>query len=149
MTEVLFYHLQRTPLEQVLPALLERSLERGWKAVVHVGNPERLDALNGALWTYSDDAFLPHGTVDDGPLERQPVALTGEGGNPNGAEVLFLVDGASPTEIEPFERCVLMFDGRDDDAVGAARGHWKALSDDGHDVTYWQQNDAGGWEKKA
>ncbi|MCE7997584.1 MAG: DNA polymerase III subunit chi [Rhodobiaceae bacterium] len=149
MTEVLFYHLQQTPLEQVLPSLLERSLDRGWKAVVQVGNPERLDALNGVLWTYSDDAFLPHGTKEDGPLEKQPVALTGESENPNGAEVLFLVDGAAPGEIEPYERCVLMFDGRDEDAVGAARGHWKALSEGGHDVTYWQQNDAGGWEKKA
>ncbi len=149
MTEVLFYHLQHTPLEQVLPSLLERSLERGWKAVVQVGNPERLDALNGALWTYSDDAFLPHGTEEDGPLEKQPVALTAESGNPNGADVLFLVDGAAPGEIEPYQRCVLMFDGRDDEAVGAARGHWKALSAGNHDVTYWQQNDAGGWEKKA
>ena len=149
MTEVLFYHLQQTTLEQVLPTLLERSLERGWKAVVQVGNSERIDALNGALWTYSDDAFLPHGTAEDGPLEKQPVALTAESENPNGADVLFLVDGAVPGEIGPYERCVLMFDGRDDEALGAARGHWKTLSDGGHDVTYWQQNDAGGWEKKA
>ena len=28
MTEVLFYHLQRQPLERVLPQLLERSVER-------------------------------------------------------------------------------------------------------------------------
>ncbi len=149
MTEVLFYHLQQTSLEQVLPALLERSLERGWKAVVQVGNPERLETLNGALWTYSDDAFLPHGTAEDGPLEKQPVALVNDAANPNEADVLFLVDGAAPAEIEPYERCVLMFDGRDEEAVGAARGHWKTLSDSGHDVTYWQQNDAGGWEKKA
>lgn len=149
MTEVLFYHLQQTSLEQVLPTLLERSLERGWKAVVQVGNSERLDALNGALWTYNDDAFLPHGTEEDGQLEKQPVALTAAGENPNGADVLFLVDGAVPGEIGPYERCVLMFDGRDDEAVGAARGHWKTLSEGGHDVTYWQQNDAGGWEKKA
>jgi DNA polymerase III subunit chi len=149
LTEILFYHLQQTPLEQVLPALLERSLERGWKAVVQVGNPERLEALNGTLWTYRDDAFLPHGTSEDGPLEQQPVALTVEAENPNEAQVLFLVDGAVPTDIDPYERCVLMFDGRDEEAVGAARGHWKTLSGGGHDVTYWQQNDAGGWEKKA
>jgi len=149
VTEVLFYHLQQTPLEQVLPALLERSLDRGWNAVVQVGNPERLETLNGALWTYRDDAFLPHGTMEDGPLEQQPVALTVEAGNPNQAQVLFLVDGAPPADIDPYERCVLMFDGRDEAAVGAARGHWKTLSGSGHEVTYWQQNDAGGWEKKA
>jgi DNA polymerase III subunit chi len=35
MTEVLFYHLQGMSLESVLPPLLEKSLERGWRVVVH------------------------------------------------------------------------------------------------------------------
>ena len=34
MTEVLFYHLQNMSLESVLPSLLEKSLERGWRVVV-------------------------------------------------------------------------------------------------------------------
>lgn len=149
MTEVLFYHLQQAALEQVLPSLLERSLERGWNAVVRVGNPERIEPLCASLWTYRDDSFLPHGTSEDGPLEAQPIVLTGDNDNPNEAGVLFLVDGAEPHRLDGYERCVLMFDGRNDEAVGAARAHWKTLSADGHDVTYWQQNDAGGWEKKA
>lgn len=149
MTEVLFYHLQQAALERVLPSLLERSLERGWNAVVRVGNPERIEPLCASLWTYRDDSFLPHGTSEDGPLEAQPIVLTGDNDNPNKAGVLFLVDGAAPHHLEGYERCVLMFDGRNDEAVSAARSHWKTLSADGHDVTYWQQNDAGGWEKKA
>lgn len=149
MTEVLFYHLQNAPLEQVLPQLLERSLERGWRAVVRAGGPERLDALNSVLWTYSDDSFLPHGTKDDGPPALEPVFLTVEDGNPNGANVLFVVDGAAPGDIGPYERCVLMFDGRDEAALAAAREHWKTLKAEGHDATYWQQSDQGRWEKKA
>lgn len=149
MTEVLFYHLQNAPLEQVLPQLLERSLERGWRAVVRAGGPERLDALNNALWTYSDDSFLPHGTREDGPAALEPVFLTVEDENPNNANVLFLVDGASPGNVGSYERCVLMFDGRDEAALAAAREHWKTLKAEGHDATYWQQSPEGRWEKKV
>ena len=149
MTEVLFYHLQNAPLEQVLPQLLERSLERGWRAIVRAGGPERLDALNNVLWTYSDDSFLPHGTKDDGPPALEPVFLTVEDDNPNGANVLFVVDGAAPGDIGPYERCVLMFDGRDEAALAAAREHWKTLKAEGHEATYWQQSEQGRWEKKA
>ena len=149
MTEVLFYHLQNAPLERVLPDLLERSLQRGWRAIVRAGSKERLDALNNTLWIYRDESFLPHGTAEDGPPELEPVLLTTETENPNGANVLFLVDGAEPGEVDGYERCVLMFDGRDAEAVGAARNHWKTLKEAGHDTTYWQQSDAGKWEKKA
>ena len=149
MSEVLFYHLQQTSLEQVLPSLLERSLERGWKAVVRVGNPERIEPLCASLWTYRDDSFLPHGTSEDGPLSAQTIALTADEENPNEADVLFLVDGAVVSEIESYQRCVLLFDGRNDDALTAARAHWKDLDETDHDITYWQQNEGGGWEKKA
>lgn len=149
MTEILFYHLQNAPLEKVLPQLLERSLERGWRAIVRAGGPERLDAINNLLWTYRDDSFLPHGTRDDGPVALEPVLLTLDEENPNGANVLFLVDGAEPGAVADYERCVLLFDGRDQTALEGARGHWKKLKADGHDATYWQQNDQGRWEKKA
>lgn len=149
MTEVLFYHLQTLPLERVLPDLLERSLARGWRAVVKAGSAERLEALNTALWTYREISFLPHGTREDGPPEDEPIFLTTQSENPNAAQVLFLVDGATPEAITDFTRCVLMFDGQDESAVAAARQHWSALKAAGHDATYWLQNEAGGWEKKA
>lgn len=136
-------------MEQVLPTLLEKSVERGWRALVRVGNPERVEPLSQTLWTYRDESFLAHGTASDGALEDQPIALTDAEGNPNGADILFVVDGAEPGDVTPYQRCVLMFDGHDEQAVEAARGHWKTLSGGDHDTTYWQQNDAGGWEKKA
>lgn len=152
MTEVLFYHLQHAPLERVLPELLEKSLARGWRAVVQVGNAERVEALDTALWTYRDDSFLPHGTKQDGTPAAQPVYLTAEPENPNAAHILFWVDGAEPAElggIEEYERCVLMFDGRDEHAVTNARAQWQRIKSAGHDTTYWQQSDSGKWEKRA
>jgi DNA polymerase-3 subunit chi len=148
-TEIFFYHLERAPLERVLPELLEKSLERGWRAVVQAGSDERVEALDTALWTYREDSFLPHGTASFGHPERQPVYLTTGEGNPNGAAVRFLVDGAEPGDLSDYERAVYLFDGRDAEAVERARGQWTAAKEAGYAVTYWQQNERGKWEKKA
>ncbi len=147
MTEVLFYHLERQPLERVLPALLEKCLERGWRTVVQAGSAERRDALDSHLWTYADDAFLPHGTARDGPGDLQPVFLTDGEDTPNGATVRFLVDGARPGDIAAFERVVYLFDGGDEEARAEARLRWKQARAEGHTVTYWKQSSAGRWEK--
>ena len=149
MTEVFFYHLERQPLDRVLPSLLEKTLERGWKAVVRVGNEQRLEALDLALWTYRDDSFLPHGTKADGQAELQPVYLTTGDEVPNASGVLFLVDGADTSEFEGFVRVVHMFDGHDSEALALARRQWKAAKAAGCSVTYWQQDGQGRWEKKA
>ena len=149
MSEVLFYHLQRQPLESVLPGLLEKCLERQWRAVVQVGSEERRDALDAHLWTFRDDGFLPHGTVRDGHGEAQPVWLTAGDDNPNAAEVRFLADGAELEDYGDYRRVVRLFDGNDPDAVDKAREAWKLVKAAGHDATYWQQSERGRWEKRA
>ena len=104
MTEVSFYHLERTPLEQALPKLLEKVLERDWRALVVAASEERVEALNADLWTYEQRSFLPHGSLSDGHPEAQPVYLSPNQENLNGANVLVLVDGCSGTDIEAYER---------------------------------------------
>jgi DNA polymerase III subunit chi len=148
-TEVFFYHLERQSLEQVLPGLVERTLERGWRAVVQAGSPERLAALDTLLWTWKEDSFLPHGTRAEGHAEHQPVYLTTDDENPNGAGVRFLVDGATTDAFRGYARIVCIFDGHDQTAVENARAQWKTARADGAAVTYWQQTEAGRWEKKA
>ena len=148
MTDALFYHLQRRPLEEVLPTLLERSLGKGWRCVVEAGE-ERARVLDDLLWTYADEAFLPHGLeADDGP--NQPVVLVSHAGNPNGASVRFIVDGAAlPDDVASYERLVLIFDGNDEDAVATARERWKEAKASGLAATYWQQDENGRWDKRA
>jgi len=150
MTEVLFYHLQRQPIERMLPTLLEKSLERGWRVVVQATSDERIDALDAHLWTYRDDSFLAHATTREGDAALQPVLLTSNEGNANGAAVRFLIDGAPlPEDAERYERIVLMFDGEDEEAVTQARAHWSAAKAKGLDVTYWQADENGRWSKRA
>jgi DNA polymerase-3 subunit chi len=149
MTEILFYHLERKPLEQVLPVLLEKCLQRGWRVVVQAPGEERVAALDDLLWTFGDGTFLPHGTARDGPAARQPIFLTTGDDNPNSAAVRVLVDGAAGPDVAPYARALVLFDGNDPEMVAAARQRWVREREAGHDLTYWQQDDAGRWEKRG
>jgi DNA polymerase III subunit chi len=150
MTELLFYHLQGQPLDRVLPTLLERSLERGWRIVVQAASDERVEALDAHLWTYRDDAFLPHGTYRESEAATQPVLLTVHDHNPNAANVRFLIDGAPlPADAGSYQRIVLLFDGGDPDAVAQARERWSAAKAAGFEVTYWQPDEQGRWQRKG
>ena len=147
-TEVWFYHLERTGLEQALPELLEKTLQRGWKALVRVREAARLQHLDGWLWTYRDESFLPHASDDEPNAARQPVLLTTGFENANGANVLFLVDGAEPGDLGGYARCVVLFDGGDEAQLAVARAQWSAVKASGAAVSYWKQQ-ARGWEKQA
>jgi DNA polymerase-3 subunit chi len=150
MTELLFYHLQRQPVERVLPPLLEKSLARGWRVVVQCASEERVEALDAHLWTYRDDGFLPHGTHRDGVAADQPVLITVHDDNPNAAAVRFLIDGAPlPAELTGYERIVLIFDGDDEEALQEARRHWTAAKAAGLTLTYWQVDEDGRWARKG
>jgi DNA polymerase-3 subunit chi len=147
--EIWFYHLERTGPDQVLPELLEKTLSRGWRALVRSPLPERLEHLDGWLWSYRDDAFLPHGLEGEPFAERQPILLTRKLENPTAAQALFLLDGASTGELDGFARCVLIFDGRDEATLGAARASWTAFKREGRPISYWRQAEAGGWRNDA
>ena len=149
MTPVFFYHLERQPLDAVLPKLLAMSLERGWRVVVQAGTEERAESLAAQLWGFDDESFLPHGTKADGFPDLQPVWLTAEDENPNNANIRFYVDGATVGEIGGLTRAVIMFDGNDQQAVDAAREGWKRFKAAGHEVSYWQQDDQGRWQNRA
>src|ERR1700694_1321497 len=144
MTEVLFYHLQNMSLENVLPPLLEKSLERGWRVVVQSTSQERTEALDAHLWTYRDDSFLPHATWRAGDAPDQPIVLMGEEGNRNRANVRFLIDHAClQAGCDGYDRMVLVFSGDDSEALAAARGAWTDCKTRGFEVTYWQADGRG------
>ncbi|MDP2213680.1 DNA polymerase III subunit chi [Phenylobacterium sp.] len=146
--EVWFYHMERSSLEQVLPDLLERSLARNWRAVVRGRQSDRIERLDELLWTYRDESFLPHGLAEEPHAALQPVILTTQMDNPNGADVVFLLDGADAGDLDGFVRCIVLFDGRDEAALATARAQWRAIKTSGLPVSYWKQM-ARGWEKQA
>lgn len=149
--EVWFYHLERTALDRALPQLLEKTVARGWRALVRTGLADRLEALDQGLWTYSDDSFLGHGLAGEPLEDRQPILLAGEGDGPapNGAQALFLIEGAEAGDLASYERCILLFDGADETALNAARARWSRFKAAGHPVSYWKQSVDGAWGKQA
>jgi DNA polymerase-3 subunit chi len=149
MTQIGFYHLLRMPLEHALPKLLEKAVAAGMRAVVMAGSTERVNHLNGLLWTYDAGSWLPHGSAADGDAALQPIWLTEADENPNGATILVLCDGAQSRKVAEFSRCLDLFDGNDETAVAAARERWKTWKAEGHELVYYQQTDRGGWEEKA
>jgi DNA polymerase-3 subunit chi len=152
VTETLFYHLERRTLEDVLPGLIEKTLERGWRAVIRCDSAERAEALDTLLWTYDEASFLPHAQQGDGDPAQQPVLITVEETNANAANVLFLVGGAAPPAWNgknDLTRIVLMFDGRDTGMLSAARASWKDAKAAGREATYWKEMPSGKFEKQA
>lgn len=149
MTDVLFYHLTESKLEDALPPLIDKSVERGWQVAVQMREASRRDVLDTHLWTYREDSFLAHGTDESEMADRQPVLLTVSPDNLNNAAVRFFVEGAEATDVGSYQRVVLMFDGYDQEQLESARAQWKRLKGEGHNLTYWQQSQDGRWEKKA
>ncbi len=142
------------PVEKVLPVLLEKSVGRGWRVVVHTSSEERVDALDAHLWTFRDDSFLPHGTFREPTAADQPVLLTVGDHNPNAATIRFLIDrlidrAPVPEDAAQYDRVVLLFDGDDDEAVAEARNRWQAAKARGFAVTYWQADESGRWQRRA
>jgi len=147
--EVWFYQLERSTLDQVLPELLDRTLQRGWRARVRVADADQRREIDEQLWTWREDSFLAHGMADDDHAGRQPILLTADSENLNRSQALFIVDQSDMNLNEEFERCFIIFDGRDEAALATARARWKALKDQGANLAYWKQSEAGRWERAS
>lgn len=149
MGVVMFYHLTRSSADETLMMLLPRALRQGWRVMVRGRDADALARLDAQLWLTEADPFLPHG-LQGGPHDADQPVLIGPGPIANGAQGLFLLDGAetTPEEARPLERVWLLFDGGDGAQLAAARQKWKALTEAGLPAQYWSE-ESGRWEKKA
>ncbi len=146
--EVWFYQMEDDRLDKVLPSLLEKTLARGWKALVCSPMAKRLEELDDHLWMYRKEAFLPHALSTAPGAENQTVLLSGSPDNLNRADALFLLDGADLPELEGYARCIILFNGRAEDSRNRARQQWAQLKTSGLSRSHWTQT-GGRWEKQA
>jgi len=149
MSEIRFYHLQSQTQEQALPLLVSKAFEKGLRVVVKLRNAGEVNEMDTNLWAYDANSFLPHGSAKTGNAAAQPVWITCEDENPNDASVLIIGQGAQSSIHSDFTLCCEIFSGYDEVAVQEARKRWKEYKEQGFDITYWQQNERGGWDKKA
>ncbi len=157
MSDINFYHLQRSSLETVLPKLLEKTMGAGKRALVMASSTQKSEQLSNHLWTYEASSWMPNGSnKDNRPKEISPLDfpiwisddLKAANDNINNAEFLFLTDNAQTTDLEDFQRVFVLFDGNNDFSLSQARDFWKDCKENNHDLTYWQQNERGGWDEK-
>lgn len=147
MGNAMFYHLTRSAAEQLLPTLIGKSRQAGWRVELRGADAGRMARLDEQLW--QGDGFLPHGLAG-GPHDAfQPVLLT-VGNQGAGADCLITLDGAEvdPAECAAAQRVCIVFDGNNPDATEAARDQWRQLKAAGVAAEYWSEAD-GRWEKKA
>ncbi len=147
MTAIQFYHLTTTPIERALPKLLERAISGGYKVCLVANSDARVEQFNQLLWAYDPDSFLPHGSDKDAQPESQPILLSCESKPLNNSNLLVVTDGRKAEG--DFERVLDIFDGNDPAATAAARTRWSEYKSAGHEITYFSQNEQGGWQKKA
>lgn len=146
MTDIQFYHLLSTPLERALPKLMEKAIATGEHVLVLVGNEQMMDTLNTALWSYSEQSFLPHGSSKDPNPEQQPIYITYAEENPTDAKILVVTDGSQLDDFGDTKKVLDVFNGHDDAEVTKARARWKAYKEAGHNIRYIQQQESGGWK---
>lgn len=147
MGKAMFYHLTRSPAETLLPQLLGRAAQAGWRVELRGTDPARMGRLDLHLW--QGDGFLPHGMAGGAHDARQPVLLTAGQAAANDPACLIVLDGAEVTvpEAQALERALIVFDGGDDAATARARDQWRALTQGGIEAEYWSE-ESGRWERK-
>ncbi len=148
MTDYWFYHLEASPLKGVLPGLLEKTLQKGWRALVKLPEAELAD-MDAYLWSFQENSFLPHGRDDEPQAEQQPILLSAQAQSAAGFDAVFLIGGTDVPDMGRAARVMVMINGRDSADVTRERARWKQLKDTGVSLAYYQQNTHGKWEKKA
>lgn len=149
MTTIQFYHLLSTSRERAVPKLMEKALGSGSKVVVMAAEEAALKTLSDALWTNDPASFLPHGKARDAQAAQHPIVLTLADENPNGADILCVLDGVSPPSLPDYAKVLDVFDGSDDAAVAAARQRWARYKAEGHKLQYVKQQPGGGWKVES
>ncbi|AQX18531.1 MULTISPECIES: DNA polymerase III subunit chi [Bartonella] len=149
MVDILFYHLTKSTLKETLPVLVERALKRFGRITIQCMNKEQCNFIDTCLWVYADESFIGHGTEYDKYPDLQPVFLTTGQENPNDSKVRFLIDGAVCSDVDIYQRLVIMFDGHNDTQLNLIREQWKDYKTKNYNLTYWQQTEDYRWEQKV
>lgn len=143
--ELNFYHVMSGNLVPSVAKLLEKVYDSGKKSVFFSPLEDRVKIVDKTLWTFSKNAFIPHGDKSLGFSELQSVYLTSEIENPNKATVLVMTDDFDyKSWNQNFERVICIFE--DDDSAEIAQSMFSDLKNQGENVKYWKQS-RNGWEK--
>jgi len=146
-TQIMFYHLSVSPIEKAMPRLLEKIVESGHRIILYLLDQSEIKKYDDILWTFSSRSFLGHAQHGEKFPELQPIILTNEEVNPNGADILVTLSSLEIPHLGSFAKLINIFDGNDEEQTQLARTSYKKYKQDGFDLTYWKQDEKGSWIK--
>ena len=117
--------------------LVRKARAADMRVVVFTRDREQLNALDEALWTFSDHDFLPHVTADDALASQTPVILTddAEATLPH-HQILINVSGETPAHFARFERLFEVIS-IDEDDLAAGRERYRQYQQRGYPLTHF------------
>ncbi|MDR0677111.1 MAG: DNA polymerase III subunit chi [Holosporaceae bacterium] len=140
--ELNFYHVAEGNLISSVIRLLEKVYVSEQRCIFFSPLEERVKVVDKMLWTFSTNAFIPHGDKSLGFREKQPIYFANEIENPNNAEVLVIADSLDYKLWNNFERVFLIFEEKTDNTWST----YSRLKNSQENVNYWKQL-VKGWEK--
>jgi DNA polymerase-3 subunit chi len=116
--------------------LVRKARGANCRIVVLAADNRQLAALDEALWTFSEQDFLPHVTAGSALAAQTPVILTAddEAELPH-REVLINLSDATPAHFASFERMIEIVS-RDDADKAAGRERYRFYSQRGYPLTH-------------
>lgn len=104
--------------------------------VILVKNRSELATLDRALWTFSEQDFVPHALADDALASQSPVLLTDNADAMPHHDILINLSGEVPASFAQFERvCEIVSQDPEDTAAGRERyGYYRQR---GYSLTHY------------
>ncbi|MBI5014794.1 MAG: DNA polymerase III subunit chi [Deltaproteobacteria bacterium] len=106
MATVDFFEARGSRWEEALCRQLEAEHAAGRRAYVWASSEAHARALDDLIWTFRDDAFVPHGLWQGEATADEAITIGWKAGNPNAADCLVLVRDAQPGELTGYARVI-------------------------------------------
>ena len=107
------------------------------QVVVFLQNDAQLKAFDTALWTFSEQDFLPHAVAGDALASQTPIILTDDVTQelPH-HQVLINLSSQTPEYFARFERLFEVISSNEEDLV-AGRERYKSYKERGYPLTHF------------
>ncbi len=117
--------------------LVRKACAADMRVVVFTQDRTQLEALDKALWTFSEQDFLPHVVAGDELAAQTPVILSDDAGAelPH-HQILINLSGETPAHFARFERLFEVIS-TDEDDLAAGRERYRQYQQRGYPLTHF------------
>lgn len=117
--------------------LTRKARATGGRIVLLAQDGRQRDALDQALWTFSELDFLPHVGAGDPLAKRTPIVLAEhDTAEMPHHQILINLSGAVPSHFARFERLIEIVGSEDADLAGG-RERWRFYKDRGYPLAHF------------